>query len=191
MHEENVNKRNQITIWYIDTPTLLLPLKFLPTKAYLSSASRWLLPKSCKVISLPLALISELKGMQAKIDICDNEETTEHIYMGGGLLLSHNDYPWEYEASDLVAGMNPARVCKKELWAKDGNKLVVAIHGNHADLAEGDSLMVRTENNILMDYSNIAPVYEKTVQFEFTVSRGSNGGKGFIVCFKGTLVSMV
>ena len=129
---------------------------------------------------------TDSKGMQARVNICDDKETTKDIHLDAGLLLSHNDYPWEYDARNLVISITPAVVCKKIFWLATGKKLVVAIHD--LDLAEGDSFQVRTGNGAVMEYPNVTPVFDHSdtsVQFEFKMSLESNGGRGFVVCFKG------
>ena len=125
---------------------------------------------------------------QAKLNICDDDDvTTTDIHMDG-LLLSHSDYPWEYEVRNFVVGIHSANVCSKKLWLSEGWKLLVTIHD--IDLAEGDSLIMRTSSKTIR-YPNLTKsaqfLFEESdsyVQFEFKVSQESNGGKGFVVCFK-------
>ena len=136
-----------------------------------------------KCVKFILALISDSSKLQVKINICDTDSETENgIHIDGGLLLSHNYYPWSYEVRDFDTG----RVCRKRFWGETGKKMIVSFLHN-VDLAEEDKFRIRTKTNATVDYSSKTLVFgesDKYVQFEFTVSSGSKGGGGFAVCLK-------
>ena len=103
-----------------------------------------------------------------------------------GLLLSHKNYPWEYEPSKIMTPREPNKTCHKKLWLEADTKIVVSVHT--IDVAEGDSLLIITDSTIKNIRDKTTLVYydyqTKSVEFNFTVTQESNGGKGFIVCFK-------
>lgn len=126
---------------------------------------------------------------QGKIDICENLTTGDDkssMSVDSGLLLSHKNYPWEYEPSKIMTPREPNKTCHKKLWLEADTKIVVSVHT--IDVAEGDSLLIITDSTIKDIRDKTTLVYydyqTKSVEFNFTVAQESNGGMGFIVCFK-------
>ena len=111
--------------------------------------------------------------------------------MDSGILRSHPDYPWQYNSNSYpkFSKSSPNHVCKRKLWLSKKTNIVMTVQV--LDIAEGDYLNV---TNVTMNdevttetiTSNITNVYfeHKSLEFTFRISQGTNGGMGFLICFK-------
>lgn len=121
------------------------------------------------------------------VDICEElKPEPSDISMDSGLLLSHKYYPWEYKPSKMMSAQDPTRTCNKKFWLKDHTTMVVSVHT--IDVAEGDSLLVingSLKQTIQNKTTLVFHAYQtRSVEFTFTVAQESNGGRGFVLCFK-------
>ncbi|XP_052811621.1 uncharacterized protein LOC128239160 [Mya arenaria] len=100
-----------------------------------------------------------------------------------GLIRSHTSFPWSYESTE--------RNCSLELPLLSGHRLHVTVH--HMDVGEHDSVMViGTNSKERRSLVNAAPGtaltigedWDSSFRFDFNVSVDSNGGSGFVICFK-------
>lgn len=126
------------------------------------------------------------------VDICgdDTLNDDDDMSMDSGLLLSHKRFPWIYDSTAMVPNRDPKKVCKKTFWMSQGQTLLVSIH-EHIDIAEEDSLLVRAktgngtvETKEVQKNARYSEDVTPFVEFEFDVLQGSNGGRGFVLCFK-------
>ncbi|KAL4233309.1 hypothetical protein ACF0H5_007992 [Mactra antiquata] len=121
------------------------------------------------------------------IDICSHLANKKDQYeLTGkpnlsGIIRSHAIYPWDYSSSN--------RTCIVNIYWPQRRMLVVSVQD--IELGEGDYLQIG--NHTIDDETPSMKRLEfrgSDSQFNtmlnFTVGRDSNGGKGFVVCFKFT-----
>lgn len=125
-------------------------------------------------------------GQRDIVDICGTN-TTGNLSMDGGLLVSHSNFPWEYNPRSLV-GTESQRKCKKTIWLSPyKTKLLTTVQD--LDIAEGDNLSARSKTkggtNVKTVQANTTTLYDEqlSVEFEFVIGQESNGGRGFVICF--------
>ena len=136
---------------------------------------------------------------QAIVDVCDEtEDDAGSISLGvdSGIVRSHPKYPWQYSSNSYskFSKMFPRYVCKKTLWlTKTKTKLLVTVKA--VDVNDGDFLNITSatmgdEVNTETITTNINKVFydHKSVEFTFAILQGTNGGKGFLICFKRKLL---
>ena len=122
------------------------------------------------------------------IDICA-DNISGNLSIDSGLLRSHQQYPWLYQTTHDTGYRNTKYDCRKALWLSARNsKLLVTV--NDIDIAYGDHLnvkMVSTDDKVWKETitTNKTIFYneQKYVEYAFEMTRGSNGGRGFLLCF--------
>ena len=114
--------------------------------------------------------------------------------MDSGILRSHHDYPWLYN-SDTFSKFNRTsrtHVCKRTLWLGGTEKKTnIVMKVQVVDIAEGDFLNVTSvsmigETTTETINTSLTRVYQehKSLEFTFSILQGTNGGMGFLICFK-------
>ena len=138
-------------------------------------------------------LVDSDTAKQRIVDICDETgNVTGNVSIDSGILRSHPKYPWDYDSNSFTkfSKMSPNHICKKTFWlTRNTPNLLVTVHA--IDIAEGDFLNVTsvTMNNKVTTETvtaNRTKVYyeHKSVEYRLEISQGTNGGMGFLICFK-------
>ena len=136
---------------------------------------------------------------QAIVDVCDetkDDAGSLSLDVDCGIVRSHHKYPWQYSSNSYskFSKMFPRYVCKKTLWmTKTKTNLLVTIKA--VDVNDGDFLNITSatmgdEVNTETITTNINKVFyeRKYVEFTFSILQGTNGGKGFLICFKSKML---
>lgn len=92
-----------------------------------------------------------------------------------GVIRSHSIYPWGYTAK--------RRNCTVKINWPESQKLIVTVHNIALD--EDDYLTIGNKNPVnVTSAGNIPLEKEELTVFNFIVGNETNGGQGFVVCFK-------